>query len=283
MGPRRLAVAALAIVAAAAAYSVYAPDFVGRLFPSAEPATRRVHDALFAAKPAPSTTPAAGAEASASKPAVVSVAAAKVADYPVFIEGLGQVQAENTVTVRTRVDGQIVKIAFAEGQTVKAGDLLAQVDPRPFRAALDQANAKQAQDQATLVNAQLDLDAIRRSPSRASPPSNSSTLKTLWSTSSSPKKRPTQRRSTRRRSNSTTRRSQRRFPAGSASAWSTRATSSMRRSRPASSRSPRSSQSPPSSQRPRTTCRAYPQRSPPARRRSKRARPTARRCWRLAH
>ena len=61
------------------------------------------------------------------------------------------------MTVRTRVDGQIVKIAFAEGQMVKAGDLLAQIDPRPFQAALDQAKAKQAQDQATLANARLDL------------------------------------------------------------------------------------------------------------------------------
>jgi multidrug efflux system membrane fusion protein len=62
------------------------------------------------------------------------------------------------VTVRTRVDGQIVKIAFAEGQMVKSGDLLAQVDARPFQAALDQAKAKQAQDQATLANARLDLE-----------------------------------------------------------------------------------------------------------------------------
>ena len=61
------------------------------------------------------------------------------------------------MTVRSRVDGQIVKIAFAEGQMVKADDLLAQIDPRPFQAALDQAKAKQAQDQATLANAKLDL------------------------------------------------------------------------------------------------------------------------------
>ncbi len=156
MGPRGLAGATLAIVAVAVAFGVYAPDFAGRLFPSAEPAARRAHDALFAAKPEPA--PAASPAANASKPAVVSVAAATRADYPVFIDGLGQVQAENTVTVRTRVDGQIVKIAFDEGQMVKSGDLLAQVDPRPFQAALDQAKAKQAQDQATLANAKLDLE-----------------------------------------------------------------------------------------------------------------------------
>jgi multidrug efflux system membrane fusion protein len=150
-----LAGATLVIVAAVAAYGVYAPNFVGRLFPSVEPAAQRAHDALFAAKPA--ATPAASPAAGASTPAVVSVVAATRVDYPVFIDGLGQLQAENTVTVRTRVDGQIVKIAFAEGQMVKAGDLLAQIDARPFQAALDQAKAKQAQDQATLANAKLDL------------------------------------------------------------------------------------------------------------------------------
>ena len=155
MGPRRLAGAALAIAAVAAAYSIYAPDFAGRFFPVAAPAVRRVHDALFAAKPAPAPTQTSAA--STAKPAAVSVAAVTRVDYPVFIDGLGQVQAENTVTVRTRVDGQVVKIAFKEGQMVKAGDLLAQIDPRPFVAALDQAKARQAQDQATLANARLDL------------------------------------------------------------------------------------------------------------------------------
>ena len=74
-----------------------------------------------------------------------------------MIAGLGQVQAFNTVTVRTRVDGQLNKIGFSEGQMVAAGDLIAQIDPRPFQAALDQATAKQAQDQASLANAKLDL------------------------------------------------------------------------------------------------------------------------------
>ena len=78
-------------------------------------------------------------------------------DFPVYLSGLGTVQGFNTVLVRTRVDGQIDQIAFKEGQQVKQGDVLVQIDPRPFQAALDQAKAKKAQDQANLANANLDL------------------------------------------------------------------------------------------------------------------------------
>src|SRR5690349_6989886 len=92
-------------------------------------------------------------------PAPVPVQAAKadVADVPIYLVGLGTVQAFNTVTVRSRVDGEIQKIAFQEGQIVQAGDLLAQIDPRPFQAVLDQAKAKLAQDQAQLANSRRDL------------------------------------------------------------------------------------------------------------------------------
>src|SRR5229473_7979074 len=94
-----------------------------------------------------------------ARPAAVRVKIATVekADFPVYLSGLGSVQGFNTVLVRTRVDGQINRIAFQEGQFVKEGDTLVEIDPRPFQAALDQATAKKAQDQANLANATLDL------------------------------------------------------------------------------------------------------------------------------
>src|SRR6476659_1045418 len=87
----------------------------------------------------------------------VRTATVEKADFPVYLTGLGTVQGFNTVLVRTRVDGQILKIDFNEGQFVKQGDTLVEIDPRPFQAALDQAKAKKAQDEANLANANLDL------------------------------------------------------------------------------------------------------------------------------
>src|SRR6201746_213798 len=87
----------------------------------------------------------------------VSLAPVQKADFPIYLTGLGTVQGFNTVVVRTRVDGQIDKVAFKEGQLVNQGDLLVEIDPRPFQAALDQAKAKKAQDEANLANANLDL------------------------------------------------------------------------------------------------------------------------------
>jgi multidrug efflux system membrane fusion protein len=93
-----------------------------------------------------------------AQPAVrVTIAPVQKTDFPVYLTGLGTVQGFNTVVVRTRVDGQIDKVAFKEGQLVNQGDLLVEIDPRPYQATLDQAKAKKAQDEANLANANLDL------------------------------------------------------------------------------------------------------------------------------
>ena len=101
----------------------------------------------------------AATPALAQQPASVPVSseAAKRQDVPIVISGIGTVQAFQSVLVRARVDGTVDRIAFAEGQTVKPGDLLALIDPRPYQAVLDQATAKRASDTAQLSNAKRDL------------------------------------------------------------------------------------------------------------------------------
>ncbi len=101
----------------------------------------------------------ADAAAHAAPPAIaVDTAAVGHTDVPIYLEGLGTVQAFYTVTVTARVDGELQKIAFTEGQQVHKGDLLAQIDPRPNQAAYDQALAAKAKDAAQLANAKLDLE-----------------------------------------------------------------------------------------------------------------------------
>jgi len=90
-------------------------------------------------------------------PVPVLVAAAAKADVPVYLDGVGTTKALNTVTVRSQVDGKLINVAFKEGQDVAKGDILARIDPTTFKAALDQAVAKKAQDAALLANAKNDL------------------------------------------------------------------------------------------------------------------------------
>lgn len=91
-------------------------------------------------------------------PVPVVVAPAGVADVPVFLRGVGSARALNTVTVKPQVDGKLIKVHFKEGQDVKKGDLLAEIDPVTYQAALDQAIAKRNLTQSQLTNAELDLD-----------------------------------------------------------------------------------------------------------------------------
>lgn len=93
----------------------------------------------------------------ANQPIPVLVATATRKDVPVYLDGLGTVQASATVTIKAMVDGPLTAVNFTEGQEVHRGDVLAQVDPRPYQATLDNAMAKKAQDEATLANARLDL------------------------------------------------------------------------------------------------------------------------------
>jgi membrane fusion protein, multidrug efflux system len=92
----------------------------------------------------------------------VTAGTVAVEDVPVFLHGIGTVQAYNSVAIKSRVDGQIVKINFKEGEEVKIGDPLFQIDPRPYQAALETAQAAKEKDEAQLAGAQLDLDRYQK-------------------------------------------------------------------------------------------------------------------------
>jgi len=102
------------------------------------------------------------ADRAPARPAVqVSVASVTRRDMPIYLSGLGTAQAEYTVGIHSQVDGKLLEVKFTEGQHVKKGDVLVKIDPRLYQAALDQANAKKAQDEAGLVAAQKDLQRFK--------------------------------------------------------------------------------------------------------------------------
>ena len=169
--------------------------------------------------------PAAHAATSPAVPVTVSAVAHR--DVPIFLDSLGTVQASNTVAIRSQIDGKLQSVDFVEGQEVHKGDTLAVIDPRALQAALDQAVAKKAQDEAQLdrrAEGSRSLQGAGRA--RTSRPSRTSTSSRPRSISSRPPSMPTRPRSKARRRNSPTPPSRRRSTAASASARSTPATSS---------------------------------------------------------
>jgi len=138
-GMRKVVIAVTGGALAAASVAVgVSPELRGYLWPQVKAADT----------PAPAAAPG------------IPVTAGTVAasDMPNFLNGIGAVQAYNNVTIKTRVDGAIIKVSFDEGQEIKAGDPLVQIDPRPYKAAYDQVFANQEKDQANLTNAQLNLN-----------------------------------------------------------------------------------------------------------------------------
>src|SRR5271166_2786478 len=107
--------------------------------------------------PRPESQPKAGGRSQFGGPVPVGVATVQKGDMPVTLTGLGTVTPLATVTVKTQINGYLTQVAFQEGQMVKKGDFLAQIDPRPYQVALEQAEGQLAKDQALLKNAQLDL------------------------------------------------------------------------------------------------------------------------------
>ncbi len=115
--------------------------------------------ALAACQKGNSASTAKGARGAGGAQTVpVGVATVKQRDFPVYLTGLGSVQAFNTVSLKSRVDGQIMQVNFQEGQDVRKGDLLIVIDERPFQVALDQANANLQRDQAQLANAKAQYE-----------------------------------------------------------------------------------------------------------------------------
>ncbi|PPQ17345.1 efflux RND transporter periplasmic adaptor subunit [Bradyrhizobium sp. AC87j1] len=101
--------------------------------------------------------PAADRNARPDLPVPVLAATPRVQDVPVYLDGVGAIRALNTVTVRSQVDGKLIAVNFTEGQDVKKGDVLGEIDPALYQATYDQAVAKKAQDQAQLANQRIDL------------------------------------------------------------------------------------------------------------------------------
>src|SRR5215831_8480648 len=111
----------------------------------------------------PAAAPAAGKKkgGDASRASPVVADAVRTGEIRLYLNGLGTVTPLRTVTVRSRVDGELMRVLFTEGQVVKSGEVLAEIDPRPFQVQLTQAEGTMARDRALLENAKIDLDRYR--------------------------------------------------------------------------------------------------------------------------
>jgi membrane fusion protein, multidrug efflux system len=120
---------------------------------------------VYRLKTAQSASTSGGRRLGLAGPIPVDAVASERGDLPIYIDGLlGTVTSLQTVTINTRVDGQLIKVAFVEGQIVHQGDLLAQIDPNPYEAQLEVAQGQLAKDEASLKDAQLDLNRYKQAP-----------------------------------------------------------------------------------------------------------------------